>query len=62
MNFRMFAVALLAATLLLPAFGCEKEGPAEKAGEKIDQAVDHAKQEAGKAWDDVKDKAKELDR
>ena len=38
------AIALaLAAMMLAGIAGCTKEGPAEKAGKKIDQAVDKAK-------------------
>jgi hypothetical protein len=43
-------VIMLMATILLVAglFGCEKEGPAEKAGKQID-----------KVFEDVKDKAED---
>ncbi|ABB37117.1 hypothetical protein Dde_0316 [Oleidesulfovibrio alaskensis G20] len=34
--------------------GCSEEGPAEKAGKKIDQAVE----QAGEQMQDLKDKAK----
>ncbi|WP_243544451.1 hypothetical protein [Pseudodesulfovibrio tunisiensis] len=36
---------------MLPAFGCSEEGPAEKAGKKIDQTVDDAKDAARKAFE-----------
>ncbi len=34
---------VLCAFLGLAAAGCEKEGPAEKAGKKMDEALDSAK-------------------
>ncbi len=37
--------------LMVPAFGCSEEGPAEKAGKQIDQAVDDAKKEAKKIFE-----------
>ncbi|QGY39307.1 transport-associated protein [Pseudodesulfovibrio cashew] len=37
--------------LMLPAFGCSDEGTAEKAGKKIDQAVDDAKDSAKKMFE-----------
>ena len=41
---------LAVAVLLLAGFcGCKKEGPAEKAGKKIDKAMDDAK----KTFDDA---------
>jgi hypothetical protein len=45
-KFFMLAVALL---LLAGFYGCKKEGPAEKAGKKIDKAMDDAK----KTFDDA---------
>jgi hypothetical protein len=37
------------------AYGCEKEGPAEKAGKKMDQAID----KAGDTLKDLGEKVKE---
>jgi len=45
-KFFMLAVAVL---LLAGFYGCKKEGPAEKAGKKIDKAVDDAR----KTFDDA---------
>lgn len=47
-------------TLLTVAFaaglmGCEKEGPAETAGKKLDQTVEEAGEKIEKAADDVKE-------
>lgn len=46
-----FALSLLA--------GCEQKGPAEKAGEKVDKAVDQAGKAMEKAGDKIEEKAKE---
>lgn len=43
------------AVLALALAGCSEEGPAEKAGKKIDQAME----DAGKEMESLKDKAKE---
>jgi hypothetical protein len=40
--------------------GCEKKGPAEQAGENIDDAAKDLKQGAEKAADKVEDTAKEI--
>ncbi|CCH49209.1 hypothetical protein [Pseudodesulfovibrio piezophilus] len=54
--------------MMLPAFGCSEEGPAEKAGKKVDHAVEEAKdamdtegpaEEAGKKVDQIVEDAKE---
>lgn len=37
--------------MMVPAFGCSEEGPAEEAGKKIDQAVDDAKDQAKKIFE-----------
>jgi hypothetical protein len=60
---------LLALTLLGLAFaaaGCDREGPAERAGEKIDNAVDQVQEQAQDARekaeglaDDLRDKVDE---
>jgi hypothetical protein len=45
-KFFMLAIAVF---LLTGFYGCKKEGPAEKAGKKIDKAMDDAK----KTFDDA---------
>lgn len=40
-------IAIFAFSLMLA--GCQEKGPAEKAGEKIDEAVEETKEEASKA-------------
>ena len=49
-----FAMGILVAALS----GCEK-GPAEKAGEQIDKAVDKTGQQIDKAGDKIEDAAKD---
>jgi len=34
---------MVAFSLTFGVYGCKKEGPAERAGEKIDEAIDKAK-------------------
>ena len=47
------ATLLFATTLALTllTFGCDSQGPAEKAGEKIDKSVESTKDAAGQAAD-----------
>lgn len=47
---KMIVIGCLLA-LMVPAIGCEKEGPAEKAGKQIDEMVDDAKDSAKKIFD-----------
>lgn len=44
MRMRGISGLTLVATLGLLLMGCEKEGPAERAGESIDQTMEEAKQ------------------
>lgn len=55
MMIRMTMLALIVAFMM----GCEKEGPAEQAGEKIDQAVEDAKESVSDAADKVGDEVEE---
>ena len=48
------ALAMAVLTLGIGAFGCQK-GPAERAGEKIDKAVEKGAQEIEKAGDKIKE-------
>jgi hypothetical protein len=55
-KFEQKSVAIIAsAALLLALAGCQKqeEGPAERAGKKIDQATEKAAQQVDKATDKV---------
>ena len=55
---RMLSTALIMSTLLVALPGCEKQGPAEKAGESIDKATDtlgEKVEDAGEAIQDAAD-------
>lgn len=47
----LFCSAILAVSLL--SFGCDTQGPAEKAGEKIDNSVEATKDAADNAADKI---------
>ena len=53
----VFALSLV--TLGFANIACPEKGPVEKAGEKIDDAVDDTKDAAEDAADDVKDAAED---
>ena len=62
---RRLALALTVAALALAGTGCPDKGPAEKAGQKIDEAVDKLQhpnegpmEKAGRKMDEAYDKAK----
>lgn len=57
MKFSKILVFLL---FLVPLFACEQEGPAEKAGAKIDEAVENVKDAADDTAEKLGDKAEEL--
>lgn len=42
-SFKKIVAVLTAALILAGIAGCSKEGPAEKAGKKVDQALEKAK-------------------
>lgn len=46
---------MLASASLLALIGCEQEGPAERAGEKIDEAVESAGERLEEAGDKVRE-------
>jgi hypothetical protein len=48
-------IGVCAAILMLGLSACEKKGPAEKAGEKVDQAVESVKETGEKAADKVEE-------
>lgn len=50
--FKRVVIAMMIVSLALPLAACEKEGPAEKAGKEIDQAVDSAKDKAKELFGD----------
>lgn len=51
---------ICAAMLMLGMSACEKKGPAEKAGEKVDQAAESVKESGEKAKEEVKEAADEV--
>ena len=54
------SIALITVALMFGLSGCTKEGPAEKAGKKIDKAVEKTGQEIDKAGDKVQDAVKDI--
>jgi len=46
---RQVVFAIIALLLLVAVSGCDKEGPAERAGKKIDETIE----ESGKKLDDL---------
>lgn len=57
--FRNAVVLSAVVAMLAVVAGCEKEGPAEKAGKQIDQAVQQAGDQAKQAADAAGEKLKE---
>lgn len=51
--------ALATLLVVVSISACEKKGPAEKAGEKIDNAADKAGQQIEKAGEKIQDTAKD---
>jgi hypothetical protein len=52
---------VLLVVVLIGAFvACEQEGPAEQAGEQIDEAVEEAGDQMEEAGDAIEDKADEM--
>lgn len=50
--------ALAMCALLAAISGCQKEGPVEKAGKDVDQAVEKAGEKMEKAGENIQDAAK----
>ena len=50
--------ALMMIVLMVGLSGCTKEGPAEKAGKKIDKTIQKAGEQIEKAGDKVRDTVK----
>ena len=46
--------------MLLSVAACDRQGPAEKAGESIDKAADEASESMNKAMDNMDDAAKDV--
>ena len=60
MKRHMILRVLLVVVLVAAAVACEKEGPAEQAGKKIDEAVEEAGDKLGEAGEAVQEKAEEM--
>lgn len=54
---QIVSAVLVASALLVALPGCEKQGPAERAGESIDNAATKAGDQIEKAGDAIKDTA-----
>jgi len=60
MTFRITVLALILVAAIV-ASGCEKKGPAEKAGEKIDRAYTEALEKAEEAGEKMEDAGEKID-
>ena len=56
---KTLAAALAAAVLIAGLSGCQKQGPAERAGKAVDKAVDKTGQQIEKAGEKIQDAAKD---
>jgi hypothetical protein len=54
------STALMMIVLVVGLSGCTKEGPAEKAGKKIDKTIEKAADQIEKAGDKVQDAVKDV--
>ncbi len=57
---KFFAVMLMGGLLGTGIVACEKKGPAERAGEKLDDAAKDVKEGAEKAGDKIENAAEEV--
>jgi predicted small lipoprotein YifL len=55
-KWKMMVVSLLLGLLTFPLAACEKKGPAEKAGEQVDQAMEDAKEGMEQGAEAISDK------
>jgi hypothetical protein len=56
---KLAAPLLFVAITALAVTGCEREGPAESAGEEIDESMQHMKESAEDAGDAMENKMEE---
>jgi hypothetical protein len=56
---QLTSCTIIVITALLALPGCEQEGPAEQAGENIDEAVEEMQEKARDASDQAMDKVEE---
>jgi predicted small lipoprotein YifL len=52
------STAIAISAFIVALAGCQKEGPAEKAGKAVDNATEKAGQQIEKAGDNIQDAAK----
>jgi hypothetical protein len=58
-QFKSLGATILVGAMLATVYACQKqEGPAERAGKSVDQAVDTAGKNIEKAGDKIQDSAK----
>jgi len=55
---RGITAALMVLILIVGLSGCKKEGPAEKAGKKVDKTIEQAGEQIEKAGEKVKEAVK----
>jgi len=55
-KWKMMLVGLILGIMTFPLAACEKKGPAEKAGEQVDQAVEDAKEGMEQGAEAISDK------
>lgn len=56
---KLFLYLAVGAMLTMPLYGCEREGPAERAGERTGEAVDEAAEEAREAGEEAGEQLEE---
>ena len=56
---KILGMALFATAMFVALPGCEKEGPAERAGKAVDKTVDQAGEKMEQAGKDIQDAAKD---
>ncbi|GAB2803547.1 hypothetical protein GCM10027040_34870 [Halomonas shantousis] len=56
---KKFALALVVALMTFGMVGCDNDGPAEEAGENVDNAMDNAGDSMENAGEDIQDAAED---
>lgn len=57
---RTFALSLLVGMMALGLAACEEEGPAEQAGESVDEAMDETGENVDEAMDEAGESVEEM--
>jgi hypothetical protein len=57
-----FRAALVSGVLVLALAGCEEEGPAERAGKRLDNAMDDMRNQADDAGEEVEEALEDAQR